>query len=92
MWNLDNTTDRNDIWNFMTGVIQYLDTSLTVVTEDELRKILSAKNITQFSSKLLMSMVVNNNISCFEAIGDNGDVIRYYASTKFKQLLPPSLA
>jgi hypothetical protein len=92
MWDLDKTTDRNDVWKFMTSVMEYLDTSLTIVTEDELRKILEARGVTQFSSKLLMSMVVNSNITCFEAPAEKSDNVRYFASTKFKQFEPSSTA
>ena len=88
MCDLNNTTDRNEVWQFMTGVINYLDDSLTFVTQDELRKILSSKGVTNFSGKLLMSMVTNGNIACYEATDKKGEKVRYFCSTKYARFVP----
>lgn len=88
MWDLDKTTDRNEVWQFITGVIDYLDRSLTMVTANELREIMVARGL-KFSLKLLISMVNNGNIACFEAENEKGEKVRYFCSTKFKQALPP---
>jgi hypothetical protein len=87
MWELDNTTDRNEIWQFMTGVIQYLDSSLRFVTQEELRTVMASK-VSQFSPKLLMSMVNNGNIACYEAANSEGVKVQYFCSTKFQRVLP----
>ena len=88
MWDLDKTSDRKEVWRFMTGVIQYLDNSLTFVTAEDLKEIMAAQGIKQFSLKLLMSMVSNGNIACYEAMSDKGDAVRYFCSTKYSRVVP----
>jgi len=80
---LSNTAARGQTWKFVTGVIQYLDSSMRFVTIEELQTVMAAQ-MPMFDANLIAALAANGNIACFEAQNDQGETVRYYCSTKFK--------
>ena len=45
MQGMDDTLQRGKKWQLMTGIITYLDTSLVILTMEELRTAMEAKHL-----------------------------------------------
>ena len=85
--NLMDTIGRGETWRFFMGVIQYLDSSLSFVTMDELQVAMSSHS-TKFDPDLVVQMAAAGNIDCYQAQTAQGEVVQYFCSVKFKPMRP----